>query len=327
MHGWSLAEWVDGWMNGWMVREMKSLEVRRDIKKMNEYRAATSLHLSIFFPLPPSSPPFFFFPSLGSCLTPSLFLLLRYALSLPPLSPSLFLSLSLSLILTRWVIAAALWLDWLMHSESPGRWSTTNRRRREKKKRVRGTIGERRAGEREREREREKECTRMCVCVCVGLCVHVVETPVMPFSEAAASSGLILRGRCPSPHQWKCSLFSSLEQSCSLILYDQSATSWIPARGERVDTHTHTHTHTHEVTKETQIGTKKNPPKKTSNCSFSLSSWWGPNERVWLTRALLRLSLPAPFFFFFSRLSSASIPLPFALMAFFCLSVLILMMQ
>ena len=142
----------------------------------------------------------------------------------------------------------------------------------EKKKSERNDWREKSWREREREGERERVYANVCVCVCVGLCVHVVETPVMPFSEAAASSGLILRGRCPSPHQWKCSLFSSLEQSCSLILYDQSATSWIPARGERVDTHTHTHTHTHEVTKETQIGTKKNPPKKTSNCSFSLSS-------------------------------------------------------
>lgn len=115
---------------------------------MNEYRTAPPLHFSIFFPLPPS-PTSLLSRISGLCLAMSLFLCLCYALSLS-------FPLSLSLILTRWVIAVALWLDWLMHSKSPGRWSTTNRRRREKKKSERQDWREK--------NERESESMSVCVC-------------------------------------------------------------------------------------------------------------------------------------------------------------------
>lgn len=159
MAGCWLNEWMDGWMNGWMVREMKSLEVRRDIKRwMNTGQLPfCNSPFSFFLPLSPTSLHSRIF---GLCLAMSLFLCLREALSLP-----FPLSLSLSLILTRWVIAVALWLDWLMHSKSPGRWSTTNRRRREKKK-----------SERQDWREKNgRESGRMSVCVCVFL--PLIETP------------------------------------------------------------------------------------------------------------------------------------------------------
>lgn len=54
--------------------------------------------------------------------------------------------------------------------------------------------------------------------------------PLMVPFDAAASSGLILKRTYSAPHQWKCSLFSSLEQSPSLILYDQSGGGGIPGR-------------------------------------------------------------------------------------------------
>lgn len=69
-----------------------------------------------------------------------------------------------------------------MHLKSPGRWSTTNRRR---------------GGERGRARARENDSASVCVCVCW-------REPRCCRSAATEPGGLILRGRYPSPHQGKC---------------------------------------------------------------------------------------------------------------------------
>lgn len=142
MAGCWLSEWMDEWMD---VREMKSLEVWRDFRRwMNTEQLALFLHFLSSFPL------------LSFSLSP--FLLLPHSVICPIFS-TLSLSFSVSLILTRWVIAVAPQLDWLMHSKSAGRWNTTNRWVREGAKEWEERL----------EREEWRIVKKKCVCVCVHL--------------------------------------------------------------------------------------------------------------------------------------------------------------
>lgn len=139
---WTVGGGISGWMGGW-VPGWKLLRNEGTLK--DEWTGC-------FFSTPLCSPSqmncSIFMSSLWSPYILSFFFSVSVTLylSLPSFS------FHPSIILTTWVIAVALWFDWLMHSESPGRWSTTNRRQTE------GQKEKKKEGEkRERGRERERE--------------------------------------------------------------------------------------------------------------------------------------------------------------------------
>lgn len=154
MHGWLLAEWVDGWMdegmNGWMVREMKGLEVRRDIKR---WMNTEQLPLHFLSSLPLLS---LFSPSwLPSRSVPAM------------LALSFSLSFSLSLSYSDQMSNSCGATAWLINALEEPREVEHNKQT--------GEGGRKKKSERRdwREKNERVRSVRVCVNVCVHRCVSM----------------------------------------------------------------------------------------------------------------------------------------------------------
>lgn len=192
-----LVGWMSGWMDEWMVEKRDEKPWGKEkYQKMNEGRAATYLHISIFFtsfPFPQPSVSYSWSLSIYHCFC------------------SLSLSYSDQMSNSRGAVA------WLINALEEPREVEHNKQTEGGEKKSEGwDWREKTMSESLREWARPHRCLR----------ASMYQKPQHCHRKANAPSGLILRGRCPSPHQWKCCLFSSLLQSCSLILYDRISQHW-----------------------------------------------------------------------------------------------------